>query len=204
MNRVDVSRLNRVFNVGGPDYIIVSNEDCERFQIKPIISNNSTFQFEKKDTIMLIKKDDEILYEKKKDQSYDYDIKRIRELLDSIEKKRTLKLQDKREEYQNLIRYQHELKLKITKEYNEKKELEIQIIRDEIYENNNTSYGPKNYNKIVDDLIQDLIEEKGKLIKQNESKTKSELKIEYAFNDYNKILKKRSYEKYKIFSVRPT
>jgi hypothetical protein len=204
MNRVDVSRLNRVFNVGGPNYIIVSNEDCERFQIKPIISNNSTFQFEKKDTIMLIKKDDEILYEKKKDQSYDYDIKRIRELLDSIEKKRTLKLQDKREEYQNLIRYQHELKLKITTEYNEKKELETQMIRDEIYENNNTSYVSKNYNKIVDDLIQDLIEEKGKLIKQNELKTKSELKIEYAFNDYNKILKRRSYEKYKILSVNPT
>lgn len=71
-----------------------------------------------------------------------------------------------------------------------------------IYKNND-SYGMKNYNRIVEDLIFDLLEEQRKLIKQNEPKTKKELEIERSFNHYDNILKRKSYEKYKALRVRP-
>jgi hypothetical protein len=72
-----------------------------------------------------------------------------------------------------------------------------------LYENNN-SYGLKNYNRIVDDLISDMIEEQRQIIKQSEPKTTRQLKLEYAFNDYDKILKRGSYDKYKTLRVRFT
>ena len=196
MERLDVSQLNKTFNVNGPSYIWVTNDDCEPMKVG-LSSSNSRLKIKKKNIIMSVEKDDRIIYERKVDNPYKKEIDYINELLINLEQQKRLEILNKKKEHQELIKYQEELKVKLFNEYNRNNQLGIEI---------KVSYKGLSYLKsdqYLSNIKRHIIYEKiDYLIYQEEfveSVNKKEIvevkpkkqKRKYnALDDYRKILKK--------------
>lgn len=162
MKRINVSGLNQLFNIDGPDYIIFTNDDHEPFKVKPSrSSNNSIKEIKKENTIISIKRDNQILYEKQYENPYEYDTEFLKSLLGNIRQpKQQLKLSLEEE---NILREQERIKNKVFIEYHKRKETEIKTIQKSIKEEDTITYSGLSYlksKKYLNNLRKNLLYEK--------------------------------------------